>query len=89
MKKMTGPPVSAGLEHTPRSEKPLDFLRMFDSPYLSFCLGGFFLVAGAKRGKRRPAGSLSSGAATYVFAIVGGLMLVNGMYLLYKFGPNF
>ena len=59
---------------------------MFDSPLLSFCIGGFFLVAGVKRGARRPAGSLSAGAARGVFAMVGGLMIVNGLYLLYRFG---
>jgi hypothetical protein len=64
----------------------LDFLVMFDSPWLNFCIGGFFLVAGAKRGKRRPAGSISSGAASSVFAIIGLLLVLNGLYLLYKFG---
>ena len=59
---------------------------MFDSPWLNFCMGGFFLVAGAKRGKRRPAGSISSGAGSVVFAIVGLLLIANGLYLLYKFG---
>jgi hypothetical protein len=68
------------------SEGPLDFLVMFDSPWLNFCMGGFFLVAGAKRGKRRPPGSISSGAGSVVFAIVGLLLVANGLYLLYKFG---
>lgn len=59
---------------------------MFDSPLLNFCIGGFFLVAGTKRGKRRPAGSLSAGAATTVFALIGLLLVLNGVYLSYRFG---
>jgi len=49
-------------------------------------MGGFFLVAGAKRGKRRPAGSLSSGAGGVVFAVVGMLLILNALYLVHKFG---
>jgi hypothetical protein len=67
----------------------LDFLTMFDSPVLNFCIGGFFLIAGASRGKRRPAGSLSAGAATTVFAVVGLLLITNGLYMWHKFGFNF
>ena len=70
-------------------EGPLDFLTMFDSPVLNFCIGGFFLVAGASRGKRRPAGSLSAGAGSIVFAVLGALLVVNGLYLWHKYGLNF
>lgn len=59
---------------------------MFDSPLLNFCIGGFFLVAGAKRGRRRPPGSISAGAGGTVFAIVGLLLVANGLYLWHKFG---
>lgn len=59
---------------------------MFDSPWLNFCMGGFFLVAGTMRGRRRPAGSISAGASRYVFAAVGLLLFCNGLYLLKKYG---
>ena len=49
-------------------------------------MGGFFLIAGAKRGKRRPAGSLSAGTGSFVFAVVGMLLILNALYLVHKFG---
>jgi len=64
----------------------LDWLVMFNSPWLNFCIGGFFLVAGTMRGRHRPPGSISSGVNRYAFAVVGLLLICNGVYLLWKFG---
>jgi hypothetical protein len=54
-------------------------LDMFESPMLSFVLGGLFLVAGFMRGRRRPDGSLSAGAGRYVMAAVALLLIGNGI----------
>ncbi|HWG17666.1 MAG TPA: hypothetical protein VN678_07380 [Acidobacteriaceae bacterium] len=55
-------------------------LDMFDSPILSFVLGGLFLVGGFMRGRRRPDGSLSANAGRYVMGAVALLLIANGIY---------